>query len=243
MLQIHFNTHRVIPARLVRSGTITVGLLLFSVLSACQDGVFKPAAEMRTPQSAYPITVAPQTETLLLPPHPIGDANAARIGAFASDFMRHGHGPLIIESATSKISKPTFEQIKAVNAILAERGVPVARLEWRTAKNAPGAEPKAAANQLTLSYTRYTATSTPCSGWSKDTGSTHDNQPTANFGCATQHNLAVMIADPLDLKRPRGTDPADAIRRATVVDKYRAGEATASPRSADERGTVSEVSQ
>lgn len=256
MAQNRFERDRPAAVKPARLSSLLVPLLLCAVLAACQDGVLKPAQPLRTAQNSYPIMVEPRIETLALSSDPIhfgiGDANAARIGAFASNYMRHGHGPLIIESATVKISKQTFEQIKAINAIMAERGVPVARLEWRTAKipppapaaaGAPGEAAKQAANPLVLSYTRYLASSPPCGDWSRDIGSSHDNQPPANFGCATQHNLAVMVSDPLDLKQPRGIDASDAVRRAVVMDKYRKGEATASPRSQDEKGTVSEVAQ
>ena len=35
-----------------------------------------------------------------------------------------------------------------------------------------------------------------------------------------------MVEDPRDLDHPRATDKADAMRRATVLQKYRQGEAT-----------------
>ena len=65
----------------------------------------------------------------------------------------------------------------------------------------------------------------------------------AGYGCATQNNLAVMLADPADLKQPRKMDPADAARRDTVLEKYREGEASSTPRRDDEKGTVSEVAR
>jgi len=249
MLQNRANKDFAAMMKSTRLGLVTVSLLSCVMLSACRDGIFSESTPGLTPKERFPITVTPQVETLSLLPDPVtsglGDANAARVGAFASHYMRAGHGPLIVESASAKITKQTFEQIKAINTILAERGVPVSRLEWRTAKPSAGtaAEPaKAAASPLVLSYTRYVASSPDCGDWSEDAGSTQDNQPTANFGCAMQHNLAVSIADPLDLKRPRGTDPVDPVRRAIVMGKYRAGEATAAPRSADESGTSSSVS-
>lgn len=219
-------------------------------LSACQNGVFSPAEPILPAKTKYPITVQPHIETLKLSPAPvgkgIGDADALRIGAFAANFMRHGHGRLSIESAAAPVSKSAIGQIKAINGILAEYGVPPSQVEWRTAAPVVTAAADAAKNDetsLVLSYTRYAASSPPCGDWSKDVASTHDNQPMAGYGCATQNNLAVMLADPADLKRPRKMDPADAARRGAVLEKYREGQASSTPRGDDEKGTVSEVAR
>ena len=67
------------------------------------------------------------------------------------------------------------------------------------------------------------------------------NRLAPNHGCATQNNLAAMVADPADLVGPKTMTPADAGRRNTVLEKYRAGEATATQRSEQDSGAVSEV--
>jgi pilus assembly protein CpaD len=53
------------------------------------------------------------------------------------------------------------------------------------------------------------------------------NEPWPDFGCSTQHNFAAVVADPRDLIEPRTSDPVDSLRRSTVIEKYRAGLATA----------------
>ena len=62
--------------------------------------------------------------------------------------------------------------------------------------------------------------------------------PYPNFGCAQQHNLAAQIANPADLLGPRTMAPADAERRAVVMDKYRQGKTTGAEKSGDERVQV-----
>ena len=52
---------------------------------------------------------------------------------------------------------------------------------------------------------------------------TTDNKHYANFGCATQNNLAAQIANPGDLIAPRGMTPIDAERRSNVIETYRTG--------------------
>ena len=70
---------------------------------------------------------------------------------------------------------------------------------------------------------------------SRDNG---ENRNYFDFGCATQQNLAAMVDNPLDLLYPRGLTPADAARRATVLDKYRKGEPFTADLSRETGGTV-----
>ena len=56
--------------------------------------------------------------------------------------------------------------------------------------------------------------------------SSKENKQYHNLGCASQNNLAAMIANPADLLAPRGMSEIDAARRATVIDNYRQGNQT-----------------
>ncbi len=61
-----------------------------------------------------------------------------------------------------------------------------------------------------------------CGEWREDLGNTSENQNYGNFGCATQNNLAEMIANPEDLVSPRGESEIDAERRDSVITDWRA---------------------
>lgn len=68
-----------------------------------------------------------------------------------------------------------------------------------------------------------------CGLWPNDLGiapggDDHMNRPSWNHGCATQHNLAAIVANPNDLIAPRAETPADTARRQTVFGRYRRGE-------------------
>ena len=68
-----------------------------------------------------------------------------------------------------------------------------------------------------------------CGQWPHDTGPSDMamsglNKPYWNFGCATQQNLAAMVARPNDLLTPRAEGQLDAARRQTSIGKYRRGE-------------------
>jgi pilus assembly protein CpaD len=88
--------------------------------------------------------------------------------------------------------------------------------------------PAASLASIKLSYSKLTAHVGPCGQWPQDIGvsveSDHNlNRPYWNFGCASQRNLASMVADPADLVQPRGESPAYAPRRGAVIEKYRTG--------------------
>jgi pilus assembly protein CpaD len=71
---------------------------------------------------------------------------------------------------------------------------------------------------------RYLVTLPACPDWSRESGTDFDNLPLSNFGCATQTNLGLMIAEPKDLVRGRPLAPADGIQQAEGVVRYRTGE-------------------
>ena len=75
---------------------------------------------------------------------------------------------------------------------------------------------------IRLSFTTVTAgLDHKCGQWSEDLGQTHENNNYGNFGCATQNNLAQMIANPEDLVSPRGQSEIDATRRDNVISDWR----------------------
>ena len=75
---------------------------------------------------------------------------------------------------------------------------------------------------LRLAYTDLTAeVSGKCGQWRGDLMDTSENKNYGNFGCATQNNLASMIAHPADLLGPRGVSEIDATRRTTMIENWR----------------------
>ena len=59
----------------------------------------------------------------------------------------------------------------------------------------------AAPNHAIIAVGRTLVTLPPCPNWSKRSGTDFGNQPSSNFGCATETNLGMMIANPSDSRR------------------------------------------
>jgi pilus assembly protein CpaD len=75
---------------------------------------------------------------------------------------------------------------------------------------------------IRIAFMAIAASTGECGRWPEDMlANTSENKHWANFGCASQNNLAAQIANPGDLIAPRGMTPIDAERRSTVIDTYR----------------------
>ena len=75
---------------------------------------------------------------------------------------------------------------------------------------------------IRIAFMAVTASTGECGRWPEDMlANTTENKHWANFGCASQNNLAAQIANPGDLIAPRGMTAIDAERRSTVIEAYR----------------------
>ncbi len=68
-----------------------------------------------------------------------------------------------------------------------------------------------------ISYYAMTAGTGPCGRWPDDMLNTAENKHYANFGCASQANLAAQVANPADLLGPRATAPLSGTRNDRVL--------------------------
>ena len=94
-----------------------------------------------------------------------------------------------------------------------------------------------------VSYQRFYANPSPCGNWPDNIAEEPMNKAYEELGCASQNNLAAMVANPRDLLHPRVMTPADATRRGVTLKKWRLGETTAAKRSEEESGSSSEVKE
>jgi len=168
----------------------------------------------------------------------LSPSERSAIEGFAAAYRQRGHGPLTISTPSeSPNAGAAAVALSDVRDILAESGVMSLAYTPYRASGADSGAP------LILSFKQYVAKPTACGDWSMNYAFDPSNRLPPNHGCATQNNLAAMVADPADLAGPRTMTPADAGRRGTVLEKYRAGEVTATQRTEQDSGAVSEVQQ
>ena len=68
-----------------------------------------------------------------------------------------------------------------------------------------------------------------------------ENRQYYNFGCASQRNLASMVADPADLVQPRAEGPATPPSAPSALDKWRKGESPATIYPDAGKGAISDI--
>lgn len=157
------------------------------------------------------------------------------IEALAGEYKARGHGPFVISyPQNAGNADAAIGAIAEVRTALYGHG-----LSWRQISGGAYEAGGYAQAPLIFSFTRYRAIAPQCEGRWSDVRNTAAGRGWGGFGCATEQNLAAMVADPRDLVTPRTFDDPDAARRQTVIERWRRGEPTASQRSPEESGSVS----
>jgi len=131
-----------------------------------------------------------------------------------------------VDTPNARAAGAIYQEIRG---LLASMGVPAHAITRRAYH--PD-DPRALAT-IRVSYPKMAAVAGPCGVWPADLGPSLDNpayiqnKEYYNFGCATQRNLAAMVANPSDLVQPRTETAAYTPRRSIAFDKYRKGVTTA----------------
>lgn len=192
-------------------------LVLGLALAACnQQGQAltegQPGDGYRT---TYPIAVTEAPQTLDIP---VGTGTAgltadlrAVIADFGADAAQNATGPVVVMTPQGSINQAAAERLaRDIRAELRQAGVAAGFLR---AQSYPVADARVPA-PIRLGFARIKAVSPPCGLWTEDVmpnGQTGTDG--AEFGCATQANLAAMVENPNDLIIPRATAPVKGWQR------------------------------
>lgn len=186
------------------------------------------------PEANHPISVSPDMRTMRV--SYAGDGlstdEAQKFDSFVAGYQERGNGSI---SISAPAGPGAAEAIRFFGERLANLGVPRSRILVGT-HDVTGGD-----SRVEIGYVAYVAHTDPCGQWTKDLSEVASNLPAPNFGCATQQNIAAMVADPRDLLGPRDQGPADATRRTTVIGKYEKGETTGATKAPDQSATISQI--
>lgn len=214
----------------LRTASIAAVVLAGSCAAPMNDG----SGLSSDPAANHPIMVEPHFTSIKLsfsaPQAGLLPDDAAKLDAFIADYLSRGSGSISVSAPSGQESTAA---ISYFGTRLFEMGVPRSRILVGTHEG-PDA-------RVEIGFIAYQARTNPCGDWSKNLGDTAGNTTPANMGCAVQTNIAAQVADPRDLIEMRPTDPSDATRRAVVLDNYEKGRVTASSKSKDQSGSVSDV--
>ncbi|WP_321397453.1 CpaD family pilus assembly lipoprotein [Emcibacter sp.] len=78
-------------------------------------------------------------------------------------------------------------------------------------------------DQARLLVSRYVVTPPRCGDWSRNSAANYNNAPMMDFGCTTQANLGLMVANPRDLITGNRSASPQAEKAAKAVSTYVGG--------------------
>ncbi|HVY19636.1 MAG TPA: CpaD family pilus assembly protein [Bauldia sp.] len=229
--------------RLAAAATTAV---LLAALAGCAKPPVDPISTASTAAAddyhvTHPITIQDQVATMDIPVSVdskiLPGAEADNIRFFGQEFLVSGTTTIAVVAPSGSPNQVAAAGI-AVQAenVLRDMGVDPRMISYRVYR--AGSDERVA--PVRLAYNHIAATTAPCGPWPDLVTQTNFNRHYEAFGCATQQNLAAMVDNPLDLLYPRGMPPADAARRADVLQKYRTGQRFTSDTSGESGGTVAE---
>lgn len=215
-----------------RASLAAVALTLAGMLAACnQQG---QALTEGTPpdgyRSAYPIAVTEAPQTLDIP---VGTGTGglsadlkAVVADFGADAARNATGPVVVMTPIGSVNQAAADYLaRQIHAVLKQSGVAPSYLRAQTYAVA---DPRVPA-PIRLGFARIKAVSPPCGRWTADI--MPDNQKGdagAEFGCASQANLAAMVENPNDLITPRAETPTHGWQRWQAVQKLTSSDSSSS---------------
>lgn len=172
------------------------------LLAACANGnpgtgAWQDGVQLSENSSLnHPIRVEPSLRLVPLDTDQHGAlvADREQLGGIVADYARHGRGPMEVRGAPGAVRT-------ALRGLLAS-GMRAGDLAPHIERG-PG---------VVVSFPTARAMAPACGQFQLDLhrfGPLNPaNSPTSDWGCASQHNLATMVADPGDLQHPRGAAPA-----------------------------------
>jgi pilus assembly protein CpaD len=170
----------------------------------------------------------------------------ADVIAVGQNWLREGTGVITVEvPAHTPNARAAQESKREIHSLLTATGVPANAVATR---NYTPNDPRQFAT-IRLGYPLVGATAGPCGTWPEDLGASiknksyYSNRPYYNLGCASQRNLAAMVANPSDLVQPRPETPVYTARRTYALDKYRQGQGTATTYPDADKNKISNVGQ
>ena len=192
------------------------------------------------PAQRHPIIVSqqPQTMSLRVPRGSSGLAphQRAELLAFAdrSRASDSGNSRLVIAAPSGSSNEvAAMGAVGEIRDLLSDRGFSEASIQVEAYSQEGGGE-----QPIKVSYLRYVAEGPECGQWPENLAYNPNNLPAPNLGCATQKNLAAMVANPADLIGPRTVGQRSSERRDAVKEKYVDGKVSATDKTADEKITT-----
>jgi pilus assembly protein CpaD len=220
---------------------------LGAALAGCETAQEQTGDIWSTYRERHPISIVEKDRTLNVfvgsGRNGLTPAQRADVLDFAQSWRSEGTSRFVIDQpSAADNARAAAIALREIRSILAASGVPAQAIKVQSYRVAD----RNTLAVIRVNYPRLAAHAGPCGQWPDNLGPGEDpkhyeNIEYWNLGCATQRNLAAMVANPADLVQPRGEAEVYRARRTTVLDKYRKGESTAAASSDSDKGKISNV--
>ena len=177
------------------------------------------AADLSEPPKRHPIAYTPHTEALLVEVPPGGGLSASQeadVWRFVDRYKKEGTGRLQIAAPRSAGGHlAASRSVRHVEDIVRDAGIdPDAIVLGRYPVHSQ------VGPTVKLAYQRPVAVPPQCRDWGTDLGENRERLPYNDFGCATQRNFALNVANARDLQVPQDETPRSSERRSATWDNY-----------------------
>lgn len=212
-----------------RTATALALIASATVLGACREGLRIDdftAAELSDPQKRHAIGFTTRGEALLVEMGGKGEGlssnQRADVVRFVNGYKSESRGRLRLAAPGSvRGHLAVSRSVRDVVDVVREAGVPERYVDIvrRSNYSDDGFGPA-----IELSYEREVAVAPVCGQWPENMIDNRERIPYENFGCATQRNLALTVANGRDLQGPQAETPRSSERRSVTWTKYIEGE-------------------
>ncbi len=206
--------------------SIVAGACALLSVAGCRGLDNYSARVLSDPEKNHAINFSSETETLYVE-LPNGGGNlshnqAADVRRFVERYKIESTGGIGIAAPRAMGGRFAIARsMRQVEDIVSRAGIPRHAIHTQ---DYSGHNPEFG-RALRLAYSRPVALPPHCEDFSKDMGVDRERLQTRNFGCATQSNLALMVANSRDLTHPQQSAPRSSERRSvTWTDYVGAGE-------------------
>jgi pilus assembly protein CpaD len=172
----------------------------------------------------------------------LSPSQRAEVLAFAQNWRRDATGGITIDRPVGGPNqRAASDSLKEAISILVQAGVPNHGIGVR-----PYHAAEVARADLRLNFPLMVGHAGPCGLWPDDVGPSYqpkhfENKEYYNLGCAQQHNIATMVANPADLVQPRAEAPVYAAKRTFQIDKWRKGDGPTTTYTDAQKGAISDL--
>jgi pilus assembly protein CpaD len=199
-------------------GAVALGAMLLTACERNRGPEDALAVGLSNPELRHPIRFQARVETLDVEV-PVGAEGLSPnqhvdVYRFLKRYKREANGRLVVAVPGGPRDPASIAQsLQNIQRHLVE-----AQIDYRLtrAKRQPAGEVPV----IRVAYERPVAIPPACDKWGENVGRNEARIPYPNFGCATQHNTALMIDNARDLQRPQDEDPRSGERRSVTWSGY-----------------------